>query len=92
MTLKQLRKQIDRIDHLLLRLLNERADFVLRIGELKKRQGRPVFDGQREAEVLRRLKSANGGPLPAEAIKQIFHAVLRQSRRLEISAKKRTRG
>ncbi len=87
MTLKQLRKQIDRVDLQLLRLLNRRAGFVLRIGELKKREGRPIFDGQREAEVLRRLKKSNKGPLPSGSIQQIFHAILQQSRRLEKSAK-----
>ena len=91
MTLKQLRRQIDRIDLQLLQLLNKRADYVLRIGELKKREGRPIFDGQREAEVLGRLKRANEGPLPAGSVQEIFRAVLQHSRRLEMSVKKRTR-
>lgn len=91
MTLKQLRKQIDRIDLQLLRLLNKRADYVLRIGELKKREGRPIFDGQRETEVLRRLRRSNDGPLPVGSVQQIFRAVLQQSRRLEMPARKRVR-
>ncbi len=87
MPLKQLRNQIDRVDLQFLRLLNKRAGFVLRIGELKKREGRPIFDGQREAEVLHRLKRSNKGPLSSGSVRQIFHAVLQQSRRLEKSAK-----
>ncbi len=88
MTLKQLRKQIDRIDHRLLRLLNKRASLALRVGEVKKRHGHPVFDGGREAEIIRRLTRTNPGPFPARSIQEIFRAIVRNSRRLVASAKK----
>jgi chorismate mutase-like protein len=77
-----LRKQIDRLDERLLRLLNTRAGLAARVGELKKRKGLPLFDPRRERQILRRLIRANGGPLPAASIEAIFREVLRQARRL----------
>ncbi len=83
MNLPSLRKQIDRVDRRLLRLLNDRATLALRVGRLKKTQKLPVFDGQREQVVLRRLARANRGPLSTHAIRTIFSAILRASRTLE---------
>ena len=88
MTLKQLRAQIDRVDLQLLRLLNKRANLAVRVGQVKKKHGHPVFDGHREAEIIRRLTQANPGPFPAGSIREIFRAVVRNSRRLVASVKK----
>lgn len=86
MTLKQLRRRIDGVDAQLLRLLNRRASFALRVGALKKRQGRRLFDPRRERAILRRMSHANHGPLTAAAVQAIYREVLRQIRRLEHSA------
>ena len=82
-TLNRLRRQIDRIDQSLLRLLNRRATLAVRIGNLKRKQGLPVFDSRREKQVLGRLKRTNGGPLPAGSIRRIFHQILACNRKLE---------
>ncbi len=87
MSLPSLRKQIDRIDRRVLRLLNDRATVALRIGRLKKMRKLPVFDGRREQVVLRQLARANRGPLPTRAIRTIFSAILQASRTL--ASKKR---
>ena len=84
MNLPSLRKQIDRIDRRVLRLLSERATLALRIGRLKKTRKLPVFDGRREQVVLRQLARAHRGPLPTRAIRTIFSAILRASRTLEL--------
>ena len=81
-TLQQLRKRIDQVDRRLLRLLNQRAGLALRVGRLKKRHGRSLFDPRRERAILRRLTSANHGPLPAQAVRAIYREILRQVRRL----------
>ena len=83
MNLPSLRKQIDRVDRQLLRLLNTRATLALRIGRLKKTRKLPVFDGPREQVVLRRLARANRGPLSTRAIRTLFASILRASRKLE---------
>lgn len=83
MNLSALRREIDRIDLRLLRLLNRRADVARKIGRLKKRDGLPVQDCKREQAVLARMLRRNGGPLPQESVRGIFREVLRQNRRLQ---------
>ena len=83
MTLDPLRRQIDRIDLQLLRLLNRRASAALRIGRIKKKQGLPVYDGKREQAVLGRMVRSNAGPLPASSVKSIFREILRRNRGLQ---------
>ena len=82
MTLEELRTQIDTLDDRLLRLLTERAQLALQVGQVKKRDGKRVFDPERERAVLKRMIDANRGPLPAGAVKKIFHEIVRQHRRL----------
>ena len=90
MNLQSLRKRIDRLDLQLLRLLNQRAALAVRVGQIKRRHGQPVFDKRREAEVLRRLSRANPGPFPSAAIRRMFRDILRQSRKLEATKSQRT--
>lgn len=85
MTLNQLRKRIDQLDRRLLGLLNKRANLALRVGLLKRRQGRQLFDLKREQEILRHMAHANPGPLSTHAMRAIYREVLRQIRRLEQS-------
>lgn len=83
MNLNALRREIDRIDLGVLRLLNRRAALARRIGQLKRKQGLPVQDRRREQTVLARMLRGNGGPLPAGAVRGIFREILRQNRRLQ---------
>ncbi len=86
MSLKALRREIDEIDEQILRLLTRRAELALRVGQVKKRGGKRVFDPERERTVLRRMAKANPGPLPARAVEDIYRAIVRQHRRLAQSA------
>ena len=83
MTLKQLRKRIDSLDLQLLQILEQRASLSLRVGDLKKKNGLPVFDGSREKLVLKRVVQKNKGLISDGALKKIFSEILRQSRRLQ---------
>ncbi len=83
MTIDELREEIDRLDNELLRIFNQRADFALRIGEIKKSKGLPVYDPTREKKIFRRMKEDNPGPLDDEAIVRLFERVIDESRRLE---------
>ena len=87
--LHTVRRQIDRLDEQLLRLVNRRARLALEIGRIKQRRKWPVFDAAREAAVLRHMAQTNHGPLSAAAVKHIFLAVLSECRRRERSSKKR---
>ena len=89
-TLNQLRKRIDRIDRKLLGLLSDRAALAVRIGTLKRKEGLPVFDRRREAQVLSRLSRRRTGKLPASSIRKIFQEILGENRKLQISRKNGT--
>jgi len=79
--LKTLRDRIDRLDDELLRLVNERADLAHQIGKLK--GDGTVYRPEREAQVLRRLKDTNKGPLPGKAVARLFTEIISACRALE---------
>lgn len=83
MTIDDLRSEIDRLDGELLRIFNQRANLALRIGELKKTAGLPIYDPGREKRIFQRMKEENPGPLDDQAIVRLFERVIDESRRLE---------
>jgi chorismate mutase/prephenate dehydratase len=80
--LAALREQIDSVDRKLFELLNERAQVVLKVGELKARTGAPVYRPEREAQILSRL-GETVGPLPGESLQAIWREVMSACRALE---------
>jgi len=81
--LDDLRKRIDLLDESLVRLLNARAACALEIGRLKREMGVPIYQPQREAEVLRNVQAVNNGPLDQDAIKRLFERIIDEARHLE---------
>jgi chorismate mutase len=87
--LEELRSRIDEIDGHLVRLLNARASCALEIGEIKKALGLPVYQPERETEVLARVREASvagGGPLGPDAIGRLFERIIDEARGLELKA------
>src|SRR5688572_10164292 len=83
-TLDELRRDIDRVDEVLVRLLNERARCVCEIVRLKKEQGIEFYQPDREKDVLRHVREvAHEGPLGPEAIGRLFERIIDEARRLE---------
>ncbi|HEV8347517.1 MAG TPA: chorismate mutase [Vicinamibacterales bacterium] len=83
-TLDDLRNDIDRVDEVLVRLLNERARVACEIGRLKKEQGIDVYQPEREKQVLEHVRNvAVEGPLGPEAIARLFERIIDEARRLE---------
>jgi chorismate mutase len=83
-TLDELRRDIDRVDEVLVRLLNERARCACEIGRLKKAQGVDVYQPEREKHVFEHVRSvAAEGPLGPEAIVRLFERIIDEARRLE---------
>lgn len=78
-----LRRQIDRIDDQLLRLLNRRARLATAIAEQKARSNSGVYAPAREKGVLARLARANRGPLSERMVRGIFREIISASRALE---------
>ena len=83
MTIDDYRKEINRLDNELLRIFNARAELALRIGEIKKELGIPVYDPEREKRIFEAMTEANPGPLEDDAITRLFERVIDESRRLE---------
>ncbi|MDH4191078.1 MAG: prephenate dehydratase [Betaproteobacteria bacterium] len=79
--IEKLRRDIDALDGELLELINRRAAFARRIGELK--AGAPVYRPEREAEIMRRVAERNPGPLPAERVVNVFREVISACRGME---------
>ena len=59
--LDDLRKRIDLLDESLVRLLNARAACALEIGRVKRDMGVPIYQPERENEVLRNVQAVNNG-------------------------------
>ena len=58
MEIGEIRKRIDLLDDVLLRIFNERARLALEIGRRKKEEGLPVDDPSREKRIFARMKGA----------------------------------
>jgi len=84
MALNKLREDIDRIDDTLLKLLNERMEFVHSVGELKNSTGAPIYRPEREQSILNRLKDNNRGKLTDSAIDALFLELFAVARNLEL--------
>jgi len=83
-TLDDLRNDIDRVDEVLVRLLNERARVACEIGKLKKAQGLELYQPEREKQVLDHVRNvATEGPLGPEAIARLFERIIDEARTLE---------
>lgn len=83
MTIDEIRIEIDRLDRELLEIFNQRADLALKIGEIKKELGLPIYDPSREKRIFDRMRKDNPGPLDNEAIVRLFERVIDESRSLE---------
>ena len=77
-SLDNLRNQIDELDQQLQNLLNERATLAHKVAEVKTATDpNPVFyRPEREAQVLRRVKERNQGPLDGETMARFFREVM----------------
>ncbi|MEM9016441.1 MAG: prephenate dehydratase [Verrucomicrobiota bacterium] len=84
MSLEELRTKIDKIDTEVIRLLNERADVVHKVGEIKKRDGLEIYAPEREEKLLRSLVAkGEGGRLPEKSIRAIYREIMSAALALE---------
>ncbi len=85
--IERLRENIDQVDEVLVKLLNQRAKWALEIGDVKKGADIPIYQPDREALVLDHVLSTNRGPLRSDAIRRLFERIIDENRRLERIAK-----
>jgi chorismate mutase len=81
--LKRLREAIDRVDDVLVKLLNQRAKYAVEIGEIKGVLSMPIYAPEREKDVLNHVESASAGPLEGAAVRRLFERIIDESRRVE---------
>jgi chorismate mutase/prephenate dehydratase len=76
--LENVRREIDQIDVELQRLINQRAECAERVAEIKRAAGvhTSFYRPEREAQILRRVKERNTGPLSGETVARLFREII----------------
>src|ERR687884_571415 len=76
-TLADLRKEIDRIDEAMHRLLMERGEIIDTLIKVKKTQEvGSAFRPAREADMMRRLVERHRGMLPLDTVESIWRVII----------------
>ena len=75
-SLEKLRSRIDELDTELLKLLNERAKCVIKIGKIKQKEKKDVLVPMREKELLDRLCTVNKGPMADKMVIYLFQKII----------------
>jgi chorismate mutase len=83
MNLSDWRRRIDEIDKKLVELLNERSQCALEIGRIKQESSIPLYQPDREIEVLSNAETNNNGPLTNAAIRRLFERIIDEARSAE---------
>ncbi|HEV8432223.1 MAG TPA: chorismate mutase [Thermoanaerobaculia bacterium] len=81
--LTRLRDAIDRVDEVIVKLLNQRAKYACEIGEIKSILDLPIYVPEREKQVLAHAEEVNAGPLDPSAVRRLFERIIDESRRVE---------
>jgi chorismate mutase len=84
--LSRLRDAIDRVDEVLVKLLNQRARYAVEIGGIKGVLELPIYAPEREKQVLQHVETVSAGPLDDAAVRRLFERIIDESRRVEREA------
>jgi chorismate mutase len=76
MDISDWRKKIDELDRQLAALLNERAAAAVEIGRLKRNTNMPVYEPEREREVIANVQRSSSGPLAERDLGQIYERIM----------------
>ena len=85
MHLPEHRQAIDQLDAQIVKLLNERTEHVLAIGEIKRKSGAEIYAPHRERAVLNRIVKLNSGPLTNDGLRSVYREIMSASLALEKS-------
>jgi chorismate mutase len=80
------RLRIDELDKKLVELLNERSRCALEVGKIKQTENLPLYQPDREREVLENAERNNPGPLTNAAIRRLFERIIDEARAAERDA------
>ncbi|MDR2426908.1 MAG: prephenate dehydratase [Endomicrobium sp.] len=90
---QNVRKDIDRVDKEIVKLLNKRAKFALEVGKSKDKTRAAIYVPSREKEVMRNVFSASRQScsvksiLSEESLENIYSEIISACRNLEVPAK-----
>ncbi len=76
MDISDWRKRVDELDRKLAALLNERAAAVVEIGRLKRNTSLPIYEPERERDVIANVQRSSTGPLTARDLGQIYERIM----------------
>jgi chorismate mutase len=75
-TVLRLRGEISEIDRAIVEAVNKRLELVASLKRHKDENGIPFLDPDRERQLLDELVDANGGPLSAEGLRELYCELL----------------
>ena len=76
MDISDWRKIVDDLDCKLAALLNQRAAAVVEIGRLKRNTSLPIYEPDREREVIANVQRSSTGPLAERDLAQIYERIM----------------
>jgi len=76
MDISDWRMKVDDLDRKLAALLNERAAAAVEIGQLKRNTNLPIYEPEREREVIANVQRSNTGPLAERDLAQIYERIM----------------
>lgn len=74
--LNDIRKEIDKIDSRIVKLVNERAKKSCEIGDIKKKKNQPIYSPDRESRIYAQVVKKNKGPIPGSSVKAIYREIM----------------
>jgi chorismate mutase/prephenate dehydratase len=83
MSLPEHRQAIDQLDAQIVRLLNERTEHVLAIGDIKLKAGEEIYAPHRERAVFERVCAQNAGPITHDQLRAIYREIMSSALALE---------
>ena len=83
MDISDWRKKIDELDRKLVELLNQRAAAAIEIGRLKRNTDLPIYEPEREREVIANAQRINAGPLVGRDLAQIYERIMDVMRKIQ---------
>lgn len=76
MEISDWRRKIDELDEQIVRLVNQRAEAALAIGQLKQKSDLPVYEPNREKDVFEHVRRSNPGPLSDTEVVDIYERIV----------------
>jgi chorismate mutase/prephenate dehydratase len=86
--MKDLRDEISKLDDSIVKLLDQRASITKKIGDAKKKLGRPIIDRAREHKVYLDVTSKNTSYLTRSQLQAIYKEIIGSCRAVQIGKKR----